>query len=91
MSNQHAWAPRPHYQNFAGRAPTFTVVPVIPELFYLRRVTANVRSPKGKKSKITFYIFYNYRNTVRGSVTATTRVAAKKAIRKDTPSAEFFR
>jgi len=91
MRHSDARAPRPLYQEFSGHTPTFSVVPLIPELFYLRRVTANVRSPKGKKSKITFYIFYNYRNTVRGSVTATTRVAAKRAIRRDTPSAEFFR
>lgn len=77
------------YQEFNGRKPIFTVV--IPELFYLRRMTVSVRSPKGKKSKITFYVFYNYRNTIRGTVAAPDRVRAKKAILQDSPSAEFFR
>lgn len=70
---------------------SFTVVPDIPAFLYLRRMTVSVCVPNGKRTKLTFYVFYNYRGTVRGTVLAAQRHLAKRALRKEYPAIQFYR
>lgn len=69
----------------------FRVVPDIPEFFYLRKMTLSVKSPNGKRTKITLYVFCNYSGTIRGTVLATQRHLAKRALRKEYPAIQFYR
>jgi hypothetical protein len=69
--------------------PIFEIV--VTELFYLRKLTVKVKAPKGGDKQIRLYVFFNYRNTIRGTVNAPSRDAAKRAILKERPSTEFFR
>lgn len=57
-----------------------------PQMYYLRKLTLGRQG-----DQLTLYVFWNYRNTVKGSVKTDSRTTAKRVIRKANPEAVFFR
>ena len=58
---------------------------------YLRRMVATTTSPHGKKMKVIFYVYFDFQNTMRGTVPGRTRRAAFRNLLKIHPTAELFR